>query len=271
MALLISTSASITAAFSDVFVRAGPRGHDLQLKGVLTEDQRQILWKFVRGDVGADDFEKWLYNETALETAFEDEEYLTLIGCNFRSKEDTFALKASIRSALQVGENCHCSAVRDLDNIEMGGDGFFEKFFATLTELARPPTDQWWLYISRCNACSTNWLVAQEERIHDVFYVERISDHAVQQAKAGTWPDRFQTYADVLHTGGKLGVREAKFISPMSGALQVTVEELLRTSPKITAEEIGLKLGIEPHHAQVLIDKIKKDGADPLAGYIDTK
>ena len=264
-------SAFILAAFSGVFVRAGPRSHDLQLEGVLTEDQRQILWKFVRGDVSANDFEDWLYNEAALETAFEDEAYLTLIGCNFRSKEDTFTLKASIRSALEAGENCHCSAVRDQDNIEMGGDWFFEKFFATLTKLASPPTNQWWLYISRCNACSTNWLVAQEERIHDEFYVERISDHAVQQAKAGTWPDRFQTYADVLDMGVKLGVSKARFLEPMSGALQVTVEELLQTVPKINAEEIGLKLGIEPQHAQLLIDKIKKDGADLLVGYIDTK
>ena len=124
LALLIPTSAFIVAAFSDVFVGAGPRSHNLQLEGVLSEDQRQILWKFVRGDISADDFEKWLYNEAALEMAFEDEAYLTLIGCNFRNKEDTFTLKVSIRSALEVGENCHCSAVRDLDNIEMGGDWF---------------------------------------------------------------------------------------------------------------------------------------------------
>ncbi len=212
----------------------------MQLESALTEDQRQVLWKFVRGDVNANEFEKWLYNETALETAFEDESYLILIGCDFRSKEDTYKIKASIRSVLEVGENCRCLAVRDLDNIEMGGDWFFEKFFATLTKLASPPTKQWWLYISRCNACCTNWLVAQEERIHDQFYVERISDRVVQKAKAGIWPDRFRTYADVLDMGVKLGVSEARFVDPMSGSLQVTVEELLQTVLTISAREVGL-------------------------------
>lgn len=243
----------------------------MQLESVLTDDQRQVFWKFVRGDLDANEFEKWLYNEAALETALEDEFYLTLIGCDFRSREDTFKIRASIRLLLEAGENCRCSSVRNLDSIEMGGDWFFEKFFATLTKLASPPTEQWWLYISRCNACSTNWLVAQEERIHDQFYVERISDHAVQKAQAGIWPDQFQTYADVLDIGVKLGVREFRFLDPMSGALQVTVEELLITIPKISAKEVGIKLGIAPQHAQLLIDKVNKDGADPMAGSIDTR
>lgn len=243
----------------------------MQLKGVLTENQRLTLWKFVRGDLSANEFEIWLYDETALETAFENEAYLALIGCNFRSKDDTFKLKASIRAALEVGENCRCSAVRDLDNIEMGGDFFFEKFFATLTKFASPQTEQWWLYVSRCDICDTNWLVAQEERIHDQFYVERISDQVAQSASEGIWPNRFQTYADVLEMGVKLDVSQFTFFDPMSGGLQVTVEELLEAVPKISTKEVAAKLGIAPQHAQLLMDKVRTDGADPMAGYIETK
>ena len=238
----------------------------MQLKGVLTENQRSTLWKFVRGDMSVSEFEIWLCNETGLETAFENEAYLALIGCNFRSKDDTFKIKASIQAALDAGENCGCSAVRNLDNLEMGDDWVHHKFFATLTKIISPQTKQWWLYISRCSVCATNWLIAQEELIHDQFYVERISDQATQDAMAGVWPDRFQTYADVLDMGVKLNISQFTFVDPMADALQVTVEELLQTIPNISAKEIGLKLGITPHHAKLLMDKVNKDGA----GYIGT-
>ena len=264
-------TAFIVDMVKGIFVEIDPWSKKMKLKSVLTESQRLALWKFVRDDLGVREFESWLYDETALETAFDDVAYLALIGCDFRNKDDTSKIKASIRAALEPKENCRCSAVRNLDNIEMGGDFFFEKFFATLTKFVSPQTEQWWLYISRCDVCATNWLIAQEERIHDQFYVERISDQVARDATEGNWPDRFQTYADVLETGVKLNVSQCTFLDPMSGALQVTVEELLQTVPKISAEEVGTKLGIAPDHAKLLMDKVSKDGADPMAGYIDTK
>lgn len=243
----------------------------MQLKGALTESQRLTLWNFVRGDLSVNEFESWLYNETALEMAFDDEVYLALIGCNFQSKDDTFKIKALVRTVLELGEHCRCSAVRNLDNIEMGGDGFDEKFFATLSQFANPLPKQWWLYISRCDICGTNWLVAQEERIHDQFYVERISDQVAQDAAEGTWPDRFQTYADVLEMGVKLDIRGFRFADPVSGALQVTVEDLLKEIPRIPAKDVAAKLGIPPQHAQLLMDKVRKNGADSMVGYTTYK
>ena len=153
----------------------------------------------------------------------------------------------------------------------MGGDWFFEAFFATQNTISKPQTDQWWLYISHCNICDTNWLVAQEERIHDMFYVKRVSDQIVQDANNGRWPSHFQTYADVLRVGVELGCRQARFVDPMSGALQVTVEDLLQTHPKISAQEIGQMLGVDTKHAQSLLNKVIMEGADPMAGSFATK
>lgn len=238
---------------------------------MLTENQRRRLWEFVRGDVKMNEFEAWLYSDDSLEATLGNEVYLELIGCNFEHKEDIFKIRKSIRSVLEVGEDCQCASVRNLDSIDMGGDWFFETFFATQAEVSRPQTDQWWLYISHCNICGANWLVAQEERIHDVFYVQRISDQTVQNANNGNWPKQFQTYADVLSVGVDLGGPKASFVDPMSGALQVTVEELLQSNPKISAREIGQLLVVDPKHAQFLMNEVIRKGADPLAGFIATQ
>lgn len=238
----------------------------MQTETSLTVVQRQWLWEFVRGDANTGEFEAWLYHEDALETALGSNVYLTLIACNFGNKEETHNTKKLIRSILDEGEYCHCASVRNLDAIEMGGDWFFEKFFAKMTQVAKPETDQWWLYISRCNICTTNWLVAQEERIHDMFYVQRIADQAVFEAQNGKWPAQFQTYADVLDVGVRLGVRQAQFVDRVSGAVQITVEELLQTGAKISAQDVGKALGISAEHAQILISRVRKDGAGPMAG-----
>lgn len=237
----------------------------------LSNNQRKQLWEFVRGDAKLAAFEAWLYEDVALEAALGNDKYLDLISCDFANNDATWVVKQTIRTVLECDEKCHCASIRNLDAIEMGGDWFFEKFFSTLTVFAKPSPEKWWLYASQCSVCGTNWLVAQEERIHDMFYVMRLNDETTSEVKRGRWPKTFATYADVLDVGVKLDVRQAQFVDPMSGALQITVEELLQTVPKITVEEIGLKLGIEPQHAQLLIDKVNQDGADPLAGYIDTK
>lgn len=243
----------------------------MQQAAKLSYNQRTQLWKFVRADTDVAAFETWLYEDDALEAALGNDRYLELISCNFSNSEETHLVKKAIRAVLECDEKCHCAPVRNLDAIEMGGDWFFEKFFSTLTIFAKPPPEKWWLYASKCSVCGTSWLVAQEERIHDMFYVERMSDVAVSEIKRNQWPTRFQTYADVLDVGVKLEVRKAQFIDPMSGALQVTVEELLQADPEISANNIGSKLGISRDHAESLMTKVKKEGADATTGFTTPK
>ena len=243
----------------------------MQPEATLSGSQRTRLWEFVRGDTEVVDFEAWLYHDETLDAALGNDMYLELVSCDFANKEEMHFAKEAIISVLEPGEACHCASVRNLDAIDMGGDGFDEKFFSTLHIFAEAGPERWWLYAARCSVCGTNWLVAQEERIHDVFYVERLTNEVAREIKTGEWPDRFQTFADVLDVGVMLDAPKARFADPMAGALQATVEELLQNDPQISSSNIGTKLGISPDHAECLMVKVKSEGADPTAGFFYPK
>lgn len=174
----------------------------------LTDIQREKLWEFLRGDAHSKELQAWLYNDSAFENALGGALYLELISLDFESKINVETVKRLIRPLLEVDLKCKCACVRNLDAIDIDVDGFADEFFATLTEVAKPKTDQWWLFISRCEVCGTNWLVAQEEVMNDDFYVQRISDEALRDAQNGKWPTVFQKYSDVLEAAAQIITRD---------------------------------------------------------------
>jgi hypothetical protein len=101
----------------------------------------------------------------------------------------------------------------------MGGDGFDERVFRTLERAREHGGDQWWLYMSKCSACAQEWLVAQDERIYDNFYLKRLDPTEAQGiAQENRWPDDFITYERVLTLGRTLG-QSWTFVGPRDRAL----------------------------------------------------
>jgi hypothetical protein len=72
-------------------------------------------------------------------------------------------------------EDCCCRSLADLSVVPMGGDGLDERVFATLERTRDHGGALWWLYLSKCSACGQGWLVAQDERIYDNYYLKRLS------------------------------------------------------------------------------------------------
>jgi hypothetical protein len=127
----------------------------------------------------------------------------------------------------------------------MGGDGLDEQVFETLERIRDHGGDLWWLYLSKCSACGQDWLVAQDERIYDNFYLKRINPlEAGGIAEDNRWPDDFITYERVLRLGRTLS-QPWSFLDPRSPALVWTAEDLLKERPDITVEEIAYLLAIE--------------------------
>lgn len=128
----------------------------------------------------------------------------------------------------------------------MGCDGLDERVFESLERTRDHGGDQWWLYLSRCSVCGQDWLVAQDERIYDNYYLKRLGpSEAKEIVEANCWPEDFMTYERVLRLGRTLS-KAWTFFDPCSPSLVWTAEDLRKERPDITVEEIAYLLAMEP-------------------------
>ena len=113
--------------------------------------------------------------------------------------------------------------------------------------------NQWWLSIATCEVCRQDWMVAQDERIYDNFYLRRLTKEIKQDiVEWSLWPEEFLTYERVLKLGSATG-RIWTFLESRSPALITTAKDLRRERPDISVEEIAILLGISLPHADSLL------------------
>jgi len=161
---------------------------------------------------------------------------------------------------------CQCGSLADLAVVPMGDEGLDERVFATLELVCKHGPELWWLYVSQCGLCRQHWLVAQDERIYDTYYLKRLSPAAARDIMAsGNWPDDFITYERVLALGSKMALKW-HFLDPFAYSLQFTVEDLRKERPGISPREIATLLGITHVHARKLFWKVRLLGAAKLPG-----
>jgi hypothetical protein len=148
---------------------------------------------------------------------------------------------------------CCCKALADLAVIPMGGNGLDQLVFASFKEVQRHGGDQWWLSVSTCRVCAQDWLVAQDERIYDNYYIRRITTAIKQDiVEWDLWPDEFLTYEKILRFG-KLSGHFFAFCDSYSPALTTTIADLRRERPDVSAEEIADLLNISLLHVVGLL------------------
>jgi len=94
-----------------------------------------------------------------------------------------------------------------------------------------------------CTACCQNWLIAQEERIFDDYFLKRLSVAEADQIVASArWPEEFRTYERVLTVGHALS-NPCRFFDPLDASLVWTVHDLRKERPAMTSEEIAQLIG----------------------------
>lgn len=87
-------------------------------------------------------------------------------------------------------------------------------------------------------------MIAQDERIHDNFYLKRLDGEAMREiVDHSRWPDDFIRYEQVLRLGRQSG-KIAQFLDPRSPALVETARDLRRERPEISIEDIAYVLAI---------------------------
>ena len=152
---------------------------------------------------------------------------------------------------------CCCATLGDFAVVGMGdSEGRDERVFSSLEHIADHGGDKWWLYLARCSACKTDWMVAQDDRIHDNFYLRRLStDDASAIRKHGQWPQEFLRYEDVIRLGPDKN-SYAKFFN--SDDLTDTVKELIEARSEITAGEVAYLFCLSDGEAKRLMDRANK-------------
>ncbi|WP_086735002.1 hypothetical protein [Erythrobacter colymbi] len=152
-----------------------------------------------------------------------------------------------------VERSCECSTLGDFAVVGMGGDGRDERVFSTLMEVAKHGGDAWWLYASRCSACGQDWMIAQEERIHDNFYFKRLTAGELKMIEEqGAWPPDFVRFEDVIRLGPHHG-QVARFFD--TNDLTDTVKELMEVRSDISASEIAYMFVLSEREAERLMDR----------------
>lgn len=214
------------------------------------------LWRFVRGDLPVASFEAWLYAQKNLERDLGEELYMELVSFDYRDRRELFVLCEKLASLLRPALKCECVTLPDLAVVPMGCDGFDERVFASVRTTLHHGSDKWWLSLGHCCVCGQDWMIAQEERIYDDYFLRRL---APQEARAvpdnAQWPDDFSTYEKVLELGSRLS-KAYRFLDDLSPALIDTARDLTRTRPTISIEEIAKLLGVEVTHARMLLSAI---------------
>lgn len=145
------------------------------------------LWAFVRGDVPAVEFEKWVYREPRLESELGAELYLVTVSASFSDREAVWSLRCAlaVHARNRTSPNCTCIRLTSVAVVDMGsfdarppayeaGRKWSDQdVFRTLERVADRGSDFWWLWAARCSACGqaglAYWIRGATERclLHD--------------------------------------------------------------------------------------------------------
>lgn len=151
---------------------------------------------------------------------------------------------------------CICSKFKEFDVIPMGWDDTDKKFFEDLDIDHRVWfwETMWWLSYVQCNSCHTDWLIGQDELIHDNYIIHKITlEEASKIRNNNLWPNDFNHYETLLEFGvesGSIAWLE-NFNESMARTIQETIEEIKSINPQITDERLTYLF-------QISLDSLKK-------------
>ena len=151
---------------------------------------------------------------------------------------------------------CRCSLFRDLDIDEFHADSPVCRF----ERLKKRGIPIWWLSLCRCADCGQYWLVAQEERLNDIYVFTRITYAKASAILAQEdWPDTLSTYEELLLIGKENG-HAARYANPSE--LWPVAIDLVGQRPTISAHEFASLSNISPAEARSVLEHARTEIAN---------
>ena len=223
----------------------------------MNDADLETLWKFVRGDLPASEFEKWLYASSDFEKDAGNEFYLEIISTNFNAKPEVYVLKQRLNTFMRrkFPLDCECMALSN-DAVTDMGSKQEERIWETLELVKKYGESRWWLGLCQCNKCEQYWLMAQESRQNDIHCFKRLKKIEIEKIiQDNVWPKSFETLEELFAIGRdkKCSVR---FVEKFSPALISSVKDLQEARHDITISEIASLLNIDEIHVAQICDKI---------------
>lgn len=238
------------------------------------EEMFTHVWRFVRGDEPASEFEAWVYGAKTLEARLGSDLYFEVISTDFSRPEAGEALRSTLAAFARSlpGPDCTCIRLRDMPVVDMGWfrapepafererEWSHEDVIRSFVELQSRGAPYWWLWLARCTACEQSWLVASEERQNDIFCLRRLDAGEVRSIELdGRWPTDFDRYETLLRIGLDRG-RSVRYLDPENSGLDVTIADLARERPRIRVSELATLLNLDPQMASRLARRAAKEG-----------
>lgn len=219
----------------------------------------EIIWKFVRGDMGPTEFEHWAYSESALEDQLGESLYLETVSADYASKRAVYEIRKSLEAYAREASNlrCECITLPNLADVGMGEATnivlrTFEK------RVWRGPA-LWWLSAEQCSECEQWWLMATDSRLNEVVLLKRLSPKEGEQIlKEHRWPEDFDKFEKLLRLGRERG-HNWTFVDPLDSSLIWTAADLARERPGIRVSELAELLNLEIHRAEKVARKAVQD------------
>ena len=210
----------------------------------MTNDTLSKFWSFNRLKINIEEFESWIYSNSELEAELGSEKYLELVSLNFKSKIDGEKIRTIVEEILnQIEYSCSCVKLYSIDIIGMGSDQ--QSFMDSFKQTKERGGKYWWLYMSQCNICKTNWLIALEERQNDVFLLLKLNQEQVTQIiDQNIWPTEFDEYENLLKLSKEAG-HKVRFVDPLNSSMVDTIIDLVKNRPNINSKEIANLLSIK--------------------------
>lgn len=212
----------------------------------MDDQNRKIIWQFIRGDLPVRAFEEWSYVNKYLEDDIGQQLYIEVISTNFKELHDVCVLRKTLEEFMRqkLHLSCECVALSNLAVTEMGSEQE-ERIWETLEETKVYGESRWWLALYLCRNCAQFWLVAQESRQNDVHCLKRMDKvEAEEIIKNNEWPKYFETLEELLAIG-RDNNRSVRFVDPLNSSLVYSIEDLKKARPNISNMEIASLLNID--------------------------
>lgn len=145
----------------------------------------------------------------------------------------------SIEAAEVRACTCWRSAPEQIEVIPFGAD-------LHLRALKKRGKPYWWIRAAICDHCGQYWLIAQEERLCDVYILRKLDgDETAALCDEAMWPTSFDRYGTLLTLCEAAG-HSWRDWDGSSTSLLATAHVLKQECPDITIDEIAAVLRVGP-------------------------
>ena len=157
-------------------------------------------------------------------------------------------------------KDCKCEQRNDLCVIDMGAEN--DDIHTTTERIKDRGEPYWWLHLSKCKICNTYWLIAQEERLNDIYCLYRLNPGQVNDIiENNIWPDVFDRYENLLKIGYENNKRWSFFDPVNDSPLAIMIEELAIERPFIKISELSKLLNLDIKTTLLLSNRVIKNNS----------